>query len=246
MSSGPITLAIDIGGSSVKAAALDASGALAAAKIRTPTPRPATPAAVLEAVATLTATLPRFDRVSVGFPGVVRRGIVRTATNLGTEDWRGFDLIGALAGRFGVPARVLNDAAVQGLGVVEGDGLECVVTLGTGVGCAVFRNRRLLLHLELGYDPHIGQAALEAIGPEAWNRRVVESLRSVMKLTACDTLYVGGGNARMIAVELPPGARIVSNVAGLTGGVRLWEAELDELFAGRPDAGRRAEWERPQ
>jgi polyphosphate glucokinase len=246
MSTGPFTLAIDIGGSNVKAAVLDARGGLVSAEFRTPTPNPATPPAVLEGIAALASRLPPFDRISVGFPGVVRAGIVRTATNLGTEHWRGFDLIEALARRFAVPVRALNDAAVQGLGVVEGHGLECVVTLGTGVGCAVFRNRRLLLHLELGYDADIGQAALAAIGPGVWNARVIHSLRTVMALTACDILYVGGGNARMIAAELPPDARIVSNVAGLTGGVRMWEPELDELFAGRPDAARRAEWEGPE
>jgi polyphosphate glucokinase len=240
---GPYTLAIDIGGSNIKASVLDGSGALAAAKVRTPTPRPATPAAVLDAIAGLAAQLPHFERISVGFPGVVRQGTVRTAANLGERDWRGLNLIEAVAQRFGVPVRVLNDAAVQGLGVVEGPGLDCVVTLGTGVGCALFRNRRLLLHLELGYDAHIGQAALAEIGPEAWNERVVQSLATVMKLTACDRLYIGGGNARMIKAELPRGARTVSNVAGVTGGVRLWEPELDELFAGRPEAGRRPEWE---
>lgn len=246
MSTGPFTLAIDIGGSNIKAAVLDGSGSLAAAKVRAPTPTLATPAAVLEGIAALAAALPRFDRISGGFPGVVRAGVVRSAANLGTQHWHGFNLIKALAGRFGVPARVLNDAAVQGLGVVEGHGLECVVTLGTGVGCALFRNRRLLLHLELGYDAQLGQAALAAIGPQAWNERVIGSMEDIMSLTACDMLYIGGGNARMIAVELPPHARIVSNTAGVTGGVRLWEPELDELFAGEPDAERRADWERPR
>jgi polyphosphate glucokinase len=201
---------------------------------------------VLEGISALAARLPRFDRVSVGFPGVVRAGIVRSAANLGTQRWRGFNLIKALAGRFGVPARVLNDAAVQGLGVVEGHGLECVVTLGTGVGCALFRNRRLLLHLELGYDAQLGQAALAAVGPQVWNERVVASMETVMRLTACDMLYIGGGNARMITAELPPHVRTVSNTAGVTGGVRLWEPELDELFAGEPDAERRADWEKPR
>src|SRR5262245_52256294 len=245
MQNGPFTLAIDIGGSNIKAAVLDALGGVVADKLRMPTPRPATQAAVLEGIAALAARLPRVERMSVGFPGVVRRGIVRTAANLGSEEWRGFNLVEALARRFAVPARVLNDAAVQGLGVVEGHGLECVVTLGTGVGCAIFRNRRLLLHLELGYDAAIGQAALAAIGQPAWNERVIASMEAVTRLTACDTLYIGGGNARMIAAELPPHARIVSNTAGVTGGVRLWEPLLDELFAGEPDAARRADWGTP-
>jgi polyphosphate glucokinase len=240
---GPFTLAIDIGGTNIKASVLDRDGALAADKVRAPTPKPATPAAVLESISVLVARLPRYDRISVGFPGVVKGGCVRTAANLGTKDWLDFNIIDALAGRFGAPVRVLNDAAVQGLGVVEGHGLECVITLGTGVGCALFRNRRLLLHLELGYDAYIGQAALAAIGLQAWNERVVESIRTVMSLTACDVIYVGGGNARVVTAALPPQVRIVSNTAGVTGGARLWEPVLDELFVGEPNAERRPDWE---
>src|SRR5262245_34970233 len=120
MTTGPHTLAVDIGGTNIKAAVLDAGGGLMAAKVRTPTPSPATPFAVLEAIAGLAARLPHFERISIGFPGVVRQGTVRTAANLGLEHWRGFNLIEAAARSFGVPVRVLNDAAVQGLGVVEG------------------------------------------------------------------------------------------------------------------------------
>jgi polyphosphate glucokinase len=172
---------------------------------------------------------------------VVQRGQIVTAPNLGTPLWAGFQLIDALGERFGSPARVLNDAAVQGLGVVEGHGLECVVTLGTGVGCALFRNRRFLLHLELGqhrmrkgktYDQYIGQAALAKRGSERWNKRVCKAINTVTGLTCCDVLYVGGGNARKLTLELPAHVRIVSNTAGITGGIRLWEAELDELFQG--------------
>jgi polyphosphate glucokinase len=241
----PFTLAVDIGGSSIKASVLDVTGGLAAAQMRTPTPRDPTPQAVLETIAGLAGQLPSVDRISVGFPGVVKGGGVLTAPNLGTEHWAGFDLCGALAQRFGVPARVLNDAAVQGLGVVEGYGLECVLTLGTGVGCALFRNRRLLLSLELGqhrarggktYDQYIGQAALAAKGLQRWNRRVRRAIDAVTTLTTCEVLYIGGGNARKLAFEPPAHVRIVSNTAGITGGIRLWEPELDELFRGSPGA----------
>ena len=235
----PFILAVDIGGTNIKAAVLDCAGHLVAAQIRTPTPKEATPQAVLEAIAGLAAQLPPIQRISVGFPGVVKGSKVLTAPNLGTRHWAGFELIGALSQRFGVPARVLNDAAVQGLGVVEGHGLECVVTLGTGVGCALFRNGRLLLHLELGqhrarrgktYDQYIGQAALAKKGPQRWNERVRRAIDTVTGLTTCDVLYIGGGNARKIAFEVPRHVRIVSNTAGLTGGLRLWEPDLDELF----------------
>ncbi|HEY7085221.1 MAG TPA: ROK family protein [Hyphomicrobiaceae bacterium] len=239
--SGPFTLAVDIGGTNIKASVLDAVGQLAAQQIRSPTPKPATPQAVLDLIGQLAAQLPAFQRISVGFPGVVRGGQIVTAPNLGTPHWAGCQLIDALAERFGTPARVLNDAAVQGLGVVEGLGLECVLTLGTGVGCALFRNRRLLLHVELGqhrmrrgktYDQYIGQAALAKRGSERWNKRVRKAISTVTNLTSCDVLYVGGGNARKLTLKVPAHVRIVSNTAGITGGIRLWEAELDELFQG--------------
>jgi polyphosphate glucokinase len=239
----PLTLAVDIGGTNIKASVLGRSGNLTAPRVRAPTPSPAPPAAVLEAIASLSRDLPAFDRVSVGFPGVVKGGRVVTAPNLGTPLWANFHLIEALHQRFGVPVRMLNDAAVQGLGVVEGKGLECVLTFGTGVGCALFRNRHLLLHLEFGqhrapkggtYDRYVGQAALAAKGVEGWNRRVRKTIDTITDLTCCDVLYVGGGNARKIEIALPPHVRVVSNTAGITGGIRLWEAELDAMFRDEP------------
>jgi polyphosphate glucokinase len=241
---GPFTLAVDIGGTNMKASVLAGDGTLAAERVRCPTPRTATPDAVLQKIETLARKLPPFDRISVGFPGVVKGARVLTAPNLGTEFWAGFNLIDALFQRFGTPVRMLNDAAVQGLGVVEGDGLACVITLGTGIGCALFRDRRLLLHLEFGqhlrgdqsYDRFLGAAALEAIGPEQWNARLLETVATVTRLTSCDVLYVGGGNSRRVDVALPDHVRVVSNAGGVTGGARLWEADLDEHFLGVPNA----------
>jgi polyphosphate glucokinase len=241
----PFTLGVDIGGTRIKASVLDGAGSLLAKEAATPTPNPARPSAVLDAIGSLTVQLPHFHRVSVGFPGVVRGGDVVTAPNLGTDHWSGFGLIEALSQRFSVPVRMLNDAAVQGLGVVEGPGLECVLTLGTGVGCALFRDRKLLLHLEFGqlrgrkdrsYDEYIGQRALAAKGGERWNRRVRRTIDTVTQLTSCDRLYIGGGNARKLTFALPGHVRIVSNTAGITGGVRLWEPEMDELFRDVPMA----------
>src|SRR6185436_19006863 len=142
---GPFTLGVDIGGTNVKASVMDREGGLVAEQVRMPTPKPATPKTVLKAIRSLAARLPPFQRISVGFPGVVKSGTTITAPNLGTEHWAGVRLIEILSQEFGAPVRVLNDAAVQGLGVVQGQGLECVLTLGTGVGCALFRDRRLLL-----------------------------------------------------------------------------------------------------
>ena len=99
----PFTLGVDIGGTNIKASVLDAAGVLAAEQIRSPTPKPATPQAVLDTIARLAAQLPPFHRISVGFPGVVKGGRVVTAPNLGTGHWAGFQLIDALAERFGTP-----------------------------------------------------------------------------------------------------------------------------------------------
>ena len=136
---GPFTLAIDIGGTRVKGAVLSANGALAAEPKHLATPMPATPDQVIRVIASIASSMPSFARISAGFPGVVKHGSVVTAPNLGTASWQGFDLATELSRKFDTPARVLNDAAVQGLGIVEGPGLECVLTLGTGVGCAVYR-----------------------------------------------------------------------------------------------------------
>lgn len=250
---GPFTLSVDVGGTHIKASVLDRSGALESAPVRQVTPSPATPQAVLDCIADLARQLPAYDRISIGFPGVVRGGQVATAPNLGTAHWAGFALIDAAWERFRAPARVLNDAAVQGLGVVEGPDLDCVITLGTGVGCALFRNRRFLLHLEFGqfschgetYDRYVGQAAYATLERAIWNERVRETIADVIGLTSCDVLYVGGGNAKKIAFALPENVRVVDNAAGITGGVRLWEPELDELFHAEPHAHVSAQGDRP-
>jgi len=235
----PHTLAIDIGGTPVNASVLDRSGGETVKHVEEPTPRPAPPAVVLPLLDRLLKALPEFDRISVGFPGVVRRGRVMTAPNLGTAAWRDYPLVARLERRFGRPARMLNDAEVQGLGVIEGKGLECVVTLGTGFGSAVYRDGELMPHLELGqhpiwkkktYDQYLGAAAFAHKGEEKWNRRVRRMITSVRILLNYDRLYIGGGNAAKINFEPPPDVRIVSNEAGITGGVKLWEPRFDRVF----------------
>lgn len=236
---GPFTLAIDIGGTRIKGTVLAGDGTLAAAPDHIATPSPATPERVLAAISSIASSMPSFGRISAGFPGVVKRGHVITAPNLGTPHWQGFDLASVLTQTFNAPARVLNDAAVQGLGVVEGPGLECVLTLGTGVGCAVYRARRLILPLEFGqyrrrgkrtYDAYLGNAALQAKGVDRWNKRLAKTIDEAMSLINCDVLYLGGGNARKVALQLPANVRVVSNIAGMTGGLRLWDPDMEEHF----------------
>ncbi len=235
-----LTLAIDIGGSRLKVGLLDASGAMVAGPSRVDTPTHPIPMAVVDALVGLARPLGDFDRISVGFPGVVRNGLVLTAPNLGTPEWRHFPLAAVLTEKLGKPVRMVNDAEVQGLGVISGRGLECVITLGTGMGFSLFHDGRPAPHLELSqhtihkrktYDQFIGAVALKAIGRERWNRRLRRVLAAVTTLVGFDTLYIGGGNAKHIEFELPPNIRLVSNEAGITGGVRLWDAMLDPLFA---------------
>ena len=238
----PYTLAIDIGGTHIKASVLDRAGEPIVDRVDAPTPHPAPPAAMLALIRTIVSALPAFDRISAGFPGVVKGGCVITAPNLGTEAWRAFPLAATLERQLGKPARVLNDAEMQGLAVIAGSGLECVLTFGTGMGSAIYRDGQLMPHLELGqhpawksksYDRYVGADALKKLGLAKWNRRVRRVMTLVRTLLNFDHLYLGGGNAVNITLELPRDVTIVSNLAGITGGVGLWEAQFDDLLVAR-------------
>lgn len=233
------TLSIDIGGTLIKAAIVGTSGELISEFVRTDTPRPSTPDAVLSVISAIAEPLPSFDRVSVGFPGVVHGSIISTAPNLGTREWRGLDLAAALSSRLKRPVRILNDAIVYGLGVARGPGRECVLTFGTGMGCALFYNGKVFQGLELGqhlaiggmtYDSYIGQEAFLNLGMDVWNERAAWVINSVFNLTNCERLHIGGGNSRRVRFSLPPYAVIAPLLATVAGGARLWHHDLDEMF----------------
>jgi len=232
---GPRTFAIDVGGTGLKASILDRAGRMLVKRIRVPTPYPCQPEILLRAIAELATQLPRFDRVSIGFPGVIRDGRVLTAPHFDEDAWRDYPLEAAVSRRFDKPARLLNDAEVQGLGIVVGRGLEVVLTLGTGVGSAIFRDGILAPHLELAqhpihedktYNDWLGDAARRTHSIKKWNRRVLEMIEIVESLLHYDVLYLGGGNAAHIVVDLATNVRVASNDAGITGGIRLWDAEF--------------------
>ena len=237
---GPRTLAIDIGGTRLKAGILAPDGTMTTGPVRVNTPNPRGPAEIVESLISLVGPLGAFDRISVGFPGVVRGGRVLTAPNLGTEAWHGFPLGSDLGQRLGKPARVLNDASVQGLGVIAEEGLECVITLGTGFGFALFQDGLLAPHLEVGqhpvardktYDLYLGNAALHDVGRKKWNKRLRKAIGFIDTLVTYDTLLIGGGNAQVIDFDLPANAKVVSNSAGITGGVKLWGPRMELAFA---------------
>lgn len=227
------TLSIDVGGSGIKGMVLDSSGKPMNEKVRIVTPRPAVPSAVLDTIVQVAGQQPDFDRVSIGFPGVVEFGVVRTAPNL-DGDWSNVALAAEVERRIGKPCRAANDADVQGYGAIEGRGVEMVLTLGTGMGSAVFTNGHLSPNLELGHHPFsrnktyeemLCQAARKRIGKKKWNRRVERAVNVILPIWNPRRLYLGGGNSEKLIFELPPQVRIISNDSGILGGIRLWEDE---------------------
>lgn len=224
------TLAIDIGGSGLKAMLLDAAGHAASERERIATPAEPTPKAVLQCLDDLRRQLGAFDRVSVGFPGVIKRGTTWTAANLNPA-WVGFPLQTALEELWKKPVRVANDAAVQGYGAIKGEGVELALTLGTGLGSSLFTDGRLCPGLELAHHPwrkgktyedFLGRRGLDKFGKKRWNKLVRDAIDQTAKLFNWDQLYIGGGNTKKLDFEMPKNVKIVANEAGLLGGVALW------------------------
>jgi polyphosphate glucokinase len=227
----PKFLSIDIGGSHIKATILNDSGALQMDYDKVPTPTPATPENVVNTIKKLVKSFPAYDMVSVGFPGYVKNGVIKTAPNLGTNFWKDFDLSKKLSTELGKPTRVVNDADMQGLGIVSGKGLEMVITLGTGFGTALLVDGQLMPHLELAhhpfakgktYDDYVGERGLEKEGVEKWNRRMKKVFKVLKTVINYDTLYIGGGNSDKLNFKLDKNMKIVTNQDGIKGGSRLW------------------------
>ena len=224
------TLAIDIGGTGLKALVIGADGKALTERVRVETPRPATPSALVPAILKLVEPLGAFDRISIGFPGVVVEGVTLSAPNL-HKQWRGFDLAKAMAEQLGRPVRVLNDAGVQGYGVIESRGVEMVLTLGTGLGCALYLDGRYVPNLELAHHPfrddktyedYVGGKAMHRVGKKKWNRRVAKVIEQIQPIWNPRHIYLGGGNAKHLSIELPPNVTVTPNIAGLMGGIVLW------------------------
>lgn len=241
-----VTLTIDVGGTGIKAEVVDAAGRALAESVRVKTEYPLSPLDLIQVFKKLAAAGPGFDRTSVGFPGVVRSGVILSAPHFVREGgegtpisppleraWDHFNLARSTTRALRKPARVGNDAEVQGMAVIKGKGLEVVVTLGTALGSAIFQDGKLAVHLELAHHPfrkgqtyseYVGEAARQKVGEKRWNRRVLRVVDTVRALLFFDHLYVGGGNSTHVKIPLGDDVTLVDNSAGLLGGIRLWDS----------------------
>ena len=238
------TFSLDVGGSGIKAMVLDENGGPASERSRVDTPYPCPPELFLEIVQSLISEHPKFDRVSIGFPAMVRDGNVFRATAFsraiksGPRDpelfsmWNGYPLQERIAGLLKVPTLVINDADMQGCAVVTGVGMELVLTLGTGVGTGVFYKGLMLPHMELSHgsfagtniDIALGDAQRKQLGKKLWRPLATKALIDFDTMLLPDKIFIGGGNAkRLREKDLIPRCEIVPNGAGLIGGFRAWE-----------------------
>jgi polyphosphate glucokinase len=243
------TLTVDCGGTGIKASVLDEAGTMRAPTITVPTPYPLPPQRLIETVQELASRLPPANRMTLGMPGMLRRGVVIATPHYITVRgprtpiapdlaavWPGMDIQSALANACDMPVLVLNDAEVHGAGVIAGSGLELVLTFGTGLGSAHFDGGRLAPHLELShapvargvtYDDYIGEAERRRLGNTVWSRRVRKVVDGFRPVFHWDRLYLGGGNSRRITPtvleRLGDDVVVVPNTAGILGGVRAWQ-----------------------
>ncbi|MDB4898655.1 MAG: ppgK [Gemmatimonadetes bacterium] len=222
------TLAFDVGGSNVKAALLGSTGDQVTERIKLPTPDPLTPRSLLDLFQRIATDIPHFDRIAVGIPGIVHRDIVYSLPASKSRLFKQFPLGAELSARLRAPVRVTNDAAMHGLATIHGNGVEMVITLGTGLGTALFIDGVLSAHYQTlpdddePFSPY-GDAALKRIGLRRWQKRVSALCDQLQVITNYDHLYVGGGNAKRLAGPMPPNVMLIDNVAGVLGGHRLWE-----------------------
>lgn len=202
-------LGIDVGGSGIKGAIVNTrKGELVTERYRIPTPKPATPAAVIE---TIEAVINKFDwhgPVGCGFPAAVKNEIVKTASNI-DNSWIGVNASARIEEKTGCPAHLVNDVDAAGFAEAEfGAGKDCCGTIfmaafGTGIGTAVFHNQQLVPNTELGHIPLRGMSAedyaansireKEGLNWEEWGGRVNEYLQLIEALFWPDLIIIGGG-----------------------------------------------------
>jgi polyphosphate glucokinase len=212
-------LGIDIGGSGIKGAPVDTdSGALLDSRFRLPTPSPAKPRTVAETVGEIADHFKWKGRLGIGFPGVVRKGTTWTAVNI-HDDWVGLDAAKFIKKITARKTCIINDADAAGLAEMafgagkDHRGVVLLVTIGTGLGTALFTDGKLLPNCELGHiemggvdaEWYASDAARkrEKLSWKKWGQRFNEYLSTMEKLFWPDLIILGGGVSKKFELYKP-------------------------------------------
>ncbi len=231
-------LSIDIGGTHIKATILNNDGEFLKKYEVEKTPKPSSPAKVMAVIADIAKRLPEYDKITAGFPGYIKNGVVKTAPKLGNSFWKDYDLCKQLESVLGKPAMLINDADLQGLSLATGKGVEMIITLGTGFGSAILKDGVLMPHLELSlhpitknksYNDYVGKDALKKTGKKKWNKRVKKVIDILKAVFNYDHLYISGGNARLLNFKLDKNISIDDNKEGIKGGAVLWKEKETQV-----------------
>jgi polyphosphate glucokinase len=252
-------IGIDVGGSGIKAAVVEtATGELITPRVRVETPQPSTPKAVAKAAAGIVADLPPELAAGIGFPAVVLDGEAKTAANVDVS-WIGTQADVLFADALRRPLTVGNDADAAGLaemrfGAGRGQaGTVLMLTLGTGIGSALFRDGVLVPNTELGHLQLRGKDAerraaasikeTKGLSWHAWSKRLSEYVDLIDGLLWPDLVIIGGGISKesdKFIHDLPARVKCVpaalQNQAGIVGAALL-AAEAAHLSAPHASAG---------
>src|SRR6202140_1646753 len=212
-------LAIDVGGTNIKVLATGQKE-----PIKIPSGPKMTAKRMVKEVREATKDW-NYSVVSIGYPGPVVHGHALSEPHNLAGGWVGFDFRKA----FGKPVRIVNDAAMQALGIYRG-GRMLFLGLGTGLGSAMIVDGVLepmeVAHLPYKkgrtYEDYLEIRGLKRLGKKKWRRQVAEVVEQLKNALEADYVVIGGGNAKLLK-ELPPGARLGDNSTAFTGGFRLWE-----------------------
>lgn len=202
-------MGIDIGGSGIKGAPVDVvKGELVAERYRIPTPQPSKPDAVAEVVGEIVRHFNWQGPIGCAFPAIVQHGVTRSAANV-DEEWIGTDAVKLFMDATGCPVRVLNDADAAGVAAMafgagqNQNGVVIMLTIGTGIGSAIFLDGKLVPNTELGHLQIQGKDAEhrasdrirkeENLSWKQWGKRLNEYLQHVEFLFSPDLFIIGGG-----------------------------------------------------
>lgn len=234
------TLGIDIGGTGIKGAIVDVdSGTLISERYRIDTPQPADPSAIAETVQEMVDHFDWKGTIGCGFPAAIQQGVVRTAANI-SRDWIGCHGEALFSSKTGLPCTILNDADAAGMAEMrfgagrDVSGVVMMVTLGTGIGTALFSNGTLLPNTELGHlmlrDMKVEHYASNAVRKNEklnwteWSHRLNEVLSLYHALFWPDLFIIGGGVSKkhseffpLLKIQAPIVAAEQKNEAGIIG-----------------------------